>query len=185
MDSGETSLFDPHCLASSPSLPVFLRSILTAIASFQKIYSSTNSPLRIFFYRFGGITSRGFNLNDMESKRSINQFALRLKQLISSPSPLHGVPQSTLTVTIEKELQPTSFYRIIETILADTYLSLESFSGKAESIPIEYRSDRSHTFVTWSRYFCGFLYIHKMQQVIILFLSSPFSSLLVGCHDSL
>jgi hypothetical protein len=136
-------------VASPPSLKPFLDSILTAVTSFQKVYATTNQPIRIFLHRFAGLTSRGFNLNAMESKRLLNQFALRLKHLISRPSPHLSVPQSTLTMTIQKDLQAEGFYRIIETVLADTHLALESFAGKAESVPIEYRFASS----AWSTFF--------------------------------
>jgi hypothetical protein len=112
------------------------------VASFQKVHASANQPIRVFFHHLAGLTSQGFDLEDTNSKRLLNQFGLELKQLISRPSPHLAVPQCTLTVTLHKDLQRNGFYRILETVLADTLLSLDSFAGKVESIPIEYRSVR-------------------------------------------
>jgi hypothetical protein len=145
------------------------------VASFQKVHASANQPIRVFLHHFAGLTSQGFNLDDVNSKRLLNQFGLRLKQMISRPSPHLDVPQCTLTLTLHQDLQRHGFYRILETVLADTLLSIDSFAGKVESVPIEYRSQPDKFTLTMPsvRYFCGFLFVLKMQQVSLFSFISP------------
>lgn len=87
-------------------------------------------------------------LETIESRLLFYKFCLSLKQLITpSHLPLSSSnqelvfkpPQCTLTITVQDSLYSTEVLKILDSILGDTVLSVESFGGKAESVPVEYR----------------------------------------------
>lgn len=88
-------------------------------------------------------------LETIESRLLFYKFCLSLKQLIT-PSPIsisstlnqpliYKPPQCTLTVTVQDSIYSSGVLNILDSILGDTVLSVESFAGKAESVPVEYR----------------------------------------------
>lgn len=87
-------------------------------------------------------------LETIESRLLFYKFCLSLKQLITpSHLPLSSSnqelvfkpPQCTLTITVQDSLYSTEVLKILDSILGDTVVSVESFGGKAESVPVEYR----------------------------------------------
>lgn len=84
------------------------------------------------------------NISKSEEKLIIAKFLLRVKQLI----------RSTRVVVICTLQSSTTSPHILNKLaqVADTVVSVESFAGRAQSIPYEFDE------------FCGFFMVHKVQQ---------------------
>mmetsp|Transcript_3416 Transcript_3416/g.5336 ORF Transcript_3416/g.5336 Transcript_3416/m.5336 type:complete len:332 (-) Transcript_3416:32-1027(-) len=117
--------------------------IIRVISAFKQAHSNSRTPLRVFIPRLFGAPNE-HNLNVPSACPALRNFFLFLRYLIS--------PRMTVQVTLQDDTIPPGLGRHLNTT-ADTVLEVDSFAGHEATVPVEYR------------FFCGFLLIHKLQQI--------------------